>query len=43
MLHRTPKASAFLPVGKLLTKERFHFKRKSFFAFAACELIVIRL
>jgi len=37
-LHRTPKASAFLPIGKLLVKERYHFERNSFFAFAACEL-----
>jgi len=29
---------SFLPVGKLLVKEHYHFKRKSFFAFAACEL-----
>jgi hypothetical protein len=32
------KQSRFLPVGKLLAKERSHFKRNSFFAFAACEL-----
>jgi hypothetical protein len=32
----------FLPVGKLLAKERSHFKRNSFFAFAACELSVMR-
>jgi hypothetical protein len=32
------KQSRFLPVGKLLVKERSHFKRYSFFAFAACEL-----
>jgi hypothetical protein len=38
-LHRSPKASAFfLPVGKLLVKERYRFKKNSFFAFAACEL-----
>jgi len=29
---------AFLPVGKLLVKERYRFKSYSFFAFAACEL-----
>jgi len=33
----------FLPVGKLLVKGRYHFKSYSFFAFAACELNVIRL
>jgi hypothetical protein len=33
------KQARFLPVGKLLAKERSHFKRNSFFAFAACELI----
>jgi hypothetical protein len=32
------KQAHFLPVGKLLAKERSHFKRYSFFAFAACEL-----
>jgi len=32
------KQARFLPVGKLLAKERSHFKRNSFFAFAACEL-----
>ena len=32
------KQARFLPVGKLLVKERSHFKRNSFFAFAACEL-----
>jgi hypothetical protein len=37
------KQSRFLPFGKLLAKERSHFKRNSFFAFAACELSVIRL
>jgi hypothetical protein len=42
-LHRTPKASAVLPVGKILALERSHLKRNSFFAFAACELNVIRL
>jgi len=36
------KQSRFLPVGKLLAKERSHFKRYSFFAFTACELSVIR-
>jgi hypothetical protein len=37
------KQAHFLPVGKLLVKERYRFKRNSFFAFAACELNVIRL
>jgi len=37
------KQARFLPLGKLLAKERHHFKRKTFFAFAACELNVIRL
>jgi hypothetical protein len=32
------KQARFLPVGKLLVKERYRFKRNSFFAFAACEL-----
>jgi hypothetical protein len=32
------KQARFLSVGKLLVKECYHFKRKSFFAFAACEL-----
>jgi hypothetical protein len=32
------KQAHFLPVGKLLVKGRTHFKIKSFFAFAACEL-----
>jgi hypothetical protein len=35
------KQARFLPLGKLLAKERHHFKRKTFFAFAACELNVI--
>jgi len=37
------KQSRFLQVGKLLAKERSRFKSCSFFAFAACELNVIRL
>jgi len=32
------KQARFLPVGKFLVKVLAHFKRKSFFAFAACEL-----
>jgi len=32
------KQARFLPVGKSLVKERYRFKRKSFFAFAACEI-----
>jgi hypothetical protein len=32
------KQARFLPVGKLLVKERYRFKSYSFFAFAACEL-----
>jgi len=32
------KQARFLPVGKLLVKERYRFKRNSFFAFAACEI-----
>jgi len=28
----------FFSAGKLLTKERYHYTRNSFFAFAACEL-----
>ena len=32
------KQAHFLPVDKLLPKERSHFKSNSFFAFAACEL-----
>jgi hypothetical protein len=32
------KQAHFLLVGKLLAKEGSHFKRNSFFAFAACEL-----
>jgi len=35
------KQERFLPVAKLLVKERYRFKRNSFFAFAACELNVI--
>jgi hypothetical protein len=35
------KQLRFLPIGNLLDKERSHFKRKSFFAFAACELSVM--
>jgi hypothetical protein len=37
------KQARFVPVGKLLAKERYRFKSYSFFAFAACELSVIRL
>jgi len=33
------KQARFLPIGKLLAKERSHFKINFFFAFAACELI----
>jgi len=36
------KQARFLPVGILLVNGRYHFKRNSFFAFAACELSVIR-
>jgi hypothetical protein len=32
------KQARFWPIGKLLAKERSHFKINSFFAFAACEL-----
>jgi len=35
------KQCRFLPVGILSVKERYRLKRKSFFAFAACELSVI--
>ena len=35
------KQARILPVGKLLVTERYHFKRNSFFAFAACELSVM--
>ena len=37
------KQPRFLAVGNFLVKEHYHFIRKSFFAFAACELIVICL
>jgi len=32
---------AFFSSGQLLPKERYRFKRNSFFAFAACELSVM--
>ena len=35
---RRQKQARFLPIGKLLAKLRYHSKRNSFFAFAACEL-----
>ncbi len=37
------KRARFFTVGKLLVKGRYCFKSYSFFAFAACELNVIRL
>jgi hypothetical protein len=38
-LHRTPKASAFFTNWQVIGQRTLSSKIKSFFAFAACELI----
>jgi len=40
-LHRTSKAMAFLPVGKLLVKERYHPKESPFLLLPPVSLVVI--